>query len=152
MIDTPTIDWAGLSPYLAVPRRSRADHARRRVFAPERRATDSAPSFRHHRFAGAGAAAIVLLRRRRARPRDHRRRDPARPAADLAQILIVGAGLLAVLVAFRERDAEPSAAAEYYVLLLSAVGGMAFFVAANDLITLFLGLEWFSISLYILCA
>jgi NADH-quinone oxidoreductase subunit N len=38
------------------------------------------------------------------------------------------------------------------VLLLSAVAGMAFFVAANNLIALFLGLEWFSISLYILCA
>ena len=29
---------------------------------------------------------------------------------------------------------------------------MAFFVAANNLISLFLGLEWFSISLYVLCA
>jgi NADH-quinone oxidoreductase subunit N len=29
---------------------------------------------------------------------------------------------------------------------------MAFFVAASNLMTLFLGLEWFSISLYILCA
>jgi NADH-quinone oxidoreductase subunit N len=29
---------------------------------------------------------------------------------------------------------------------------MAFFVAANNLMTLFLALEWFSISLYILCA
>ena len=29
---------------------------------------------------------------------------------------------------------------------------MAFFVASSDLITLFLGLEWFSISLYVLCA
>src|SRR5204863_298688 len=30
--------------------------------------------------------------------------------------------------------------------------GMAFFVGANNLMTLFLALEWFSISLYILCA
>ena len=29
---------------------------------------------------------------------------------------------------------------------------MVFFVGANNLMTLFLGLEWFSISLYILCA
>ena len=35
---------------------------------------------------------------------------------------------------------------------LSAVAGMVFFAASNNLITLFLGLEWFSISLYILCA
>jgi NADH:ubiquinone oxidoreductase subunit 2 (subunit N) len=30
--------------------------------------------------------------------------------------------------------------------------GMCFFVGANNLMTLFLGLEWFSICLYILCA
>jgi len=42
--------------------------------------------------------------------------------------------------------------AEYYALLAAAGSGMAFFVAANNLMTLFLGLEWLSISLYILCA
>jgi NADH-quinone oxidoreductase subunit N len=41
---------------------------------------------------------------------------------------------------------------EYYALLLTAVAGMAFFVAASNLMTLFLGLEWFSITLYILTA
>ena len=51
----------------------------------------------------------------------------------------------------RETDANERRA-EFYALLLSAVGGMAFFVAANDLISLFLGLEWFSISLYVMCA
>src|SRR5581483_3811689 len=30
--------------------------------------------------------------------------------------------------------------------------GMIFFVSASNLMTLFLGLEWFSISLYVLCA
>ena len=29
---------------------------------------------------------------------------------------------------------------------------MVFLVQANNLMTLFLGLEWFSVSLYILCA
>ena len=41
---------------------------------------------------------------------------------------------------------------EYYALLAAAGAGMAFFVTAGNLMTLFLGLEWFSISLYILCA
>src|SRR4029079_3621498 len=40
----------------------------------------------------------------------------------------------------------------YYALLAAAGGGMAFFVCAGNLMTLFLGLEWFSISLYILVA
>ena len=42
--------------------------------------------------------------------------------------------------------------AEYYGLLAAAAAGMIFFLQANNLMTLFLGLEWFSISLYILCA
>src|SRR5205823_3028340 len=41
---------------------------------------------------------------------------------------------------------------EYYALLAAAGVGMAFFAAANNLLTLFLALEWFSICLYILCA
>src|SRR5256884_6616366 len=42
--------------------------------------------------------------------------------------------------------------AEYYALLAWAGAGMALLVSASSLMTLFLGLEWFSISLYILCA
>ncbi|MDQ3777655.1 MAG: NADH-quinone oxidoreductase subunit N, partial [Actinomycetota bacterium] len=41
---------------------------------------------------------------------------------------------------------------EYYALLAAAGGGMTFLVGAENLLTLFLGLEWFSICLYILCA
>jgi NADH-quinone oxidoreductase subunit N len=41
---------------------------------------------------------------------------------------------------------------EYYALLAAAAAGMCFFVGANNLMVLFLGLEWFSISLYVLCA
>ncbi len=42
--------------------------------------------------------------------------------------------------------------AEFFALLLASAGGMAFFVGAANLITLFLSLEWFSIALYIMCA
>ena len=41
---------------------------------------------------------------------------------------------------------------EYYALLATAGAGMAFLVQASNLMTLFLGLEWFSVCLYILCA
>jgi NADH-quinone oxidoreductase subunit N len=102
-------------------------------------------------FAGAMAAAIALFvadDTGRGIVADAVRRDRL---GELAQILVFGVGFLAVLSGFRERDSAERRA-EYYVLLLSAAGGMAFFVAANDLVTMFLGLEWFSISLYILCA
>jgi NADH-quinone oxidoreductase subunit N len=70
---------------------------------------------------------------------------------ELATMLVAGTGLLAVGVSYDERAGEDHVG-EYYALLAAAGGGMAFFVGANNLITLFLGLEWFSICLYILCA
>jgi NADH-quinone oxidoreductase subunit N len=73
--------------------------------------------------------------------------------AELAQVLLAGSGLLAVGVVWAEPgDERRDRTAELYALLLTAVAGMAFFVAANNLMTLFLGLEWFSVSLYILTA
>jgi len=41
---------------------------------------------------------------------------------------------------------------EVYPLLLFAIGGMLVFPAANDLLTLFVALEVFSLPLYVLCA
>ena len=70
--------------------------------------------------------------------------------AALAQVLVAGFGLAAVLVSWGDRRRDH--VGEYYALLAAAGGGMAFFVCAGNLMTLFLGLEWFSISLYILVA
>ncbi len=67
-----------------------------------------------------------------------------------AAVLIGGAGALTVLLSWGERRRDH--AGEYYALLAAAGAGMAFFVTAGNLMTLFLGLEWFSIALYILCA
>jgi NADH-quinone oxidoreductase subunit N len=71
--------------------------------------------------------------------------------AAVAQALIAGCGAVAVLLSWGERWREEHVA-EYYALLAAAGAGMAFFVQASNLMTLFLGLEWFSISLYVLCA
>src|SRR5919202_936141 len=51
----------------------------------------------------------------------------------------------------RERSRDDHVG-EYYALLAAAGAGMVFFASANNLMTLFLGLEWLSLSLYILCA
>ena len=69
----------------------------------------------------------------------------------LAQIVIAGAGLVAVGISYGQRT-RAEHVAEYYGLLAAAGAGMVFLVQANNLMTLFLGLEWFSICLYILCA
>jgi NADH-quinone oxidoreductase subunit N len=71
--------------------------------------------------------------------------------AELAQMIVGGTGILAVGVSVRERMTDEHVA-EYYSLLAAAGAGMSFFVAADNLMTLFLALEWLSISLYILCA
>ena len=68
----------------------------------------------------------------------------------LAAIIVAGAGALTVLLSWGERRRDH--AGEYYALLAAAGAGMAFFVTAGNLMTLFLGLEWFSIALYVLCA
>jgi NADH-quinone oxidoreductase subunit N len=69
----------------------------------------------------------------------------------LAQVILAGCGAVTVLISFRERMRDEHVA-EYYSLLAAAGAGMAFFVQAGNLMTLFLGLEWFSISLYVLTA
>jgi hypothetical protein len=66
-------------------------------------------------------------------------------------VLIAGCGVACVLISHGERWRREHVA-EYYALLAAAGAGMAFFVQASNLMTLFLGLEWFSIALYIMCA
>ena len=68
----------------------------------------------------------------------------------LTAMIVAGSGLATVGVSYSMR--LRAHVAEYYALLAAAAAGMVFLVTANNLITLFLGLEWFSICLYILCA
>jgi NADH-quinone oxidoreductase subunit N len=79
----------------------------------------------------------------------------------LGQIILCAVGLATTLVAVEHvpgwrRDADPGRrddhVAEFFALLLASAAGMAFFVGAANLMTLFLSLEWFSIALYVMCA
>lgn len=51
----------------------------------------------------------------------------------------------------RQAGGQPGAT-EVYPLTIFALGGMLLFVAANDLLTMFVALEVFSLPLYLLCA
>lgn len=146
----PTIDWAALSPVL-VTLAGATVVLLVSLFLPLRVRRAFGAGVTALCFAAAGAAAIALFvadETGRGIVSDAIRRDRL---AELAQVLIMGAGLLTVGVSFRE-SARDERAGEYYALLLTAASGMAFFVAANNLMTLFLGLEWFSICLYVLTA
>ncbi|GAA4692980.1 NADH-quinone oxidoreductase subunit NuoN [Phytohabitans rumicis] len=52
----------------------------------------------------------------------------------------------------RRQAGRSQGATEIYPLALFALGGMLLFVAANDLLTMFVALEVFSLPLYLLCA
>jgi NADH-quinone oxidoreductase subunit N len=69
----------------------------------------------------------------------------------VAQVVLAACGAIAVLIAYRER-LRTEHVAEYFALLTAVGAGMMFFVQAANLMTLFLGLEWFSIGLYVLTA
>jgi NADH-quinone oxidoreductase subunit N len=150
VIETPTIDWFAISPVLVllgaatvalfaavlVPRWLRKPLAALSVAAG---------------YVGAFVAAALVYAASE---------EPEGVIADaivrdrfgaLAAMIVCGAGLLAVGVSYGEPSRDTHAA-EYYALLAAAGGGMVFLVTANSLMTLFLGLEWFSICLYVLCA
>ena len=147
----PTIDWAALSPELIllggaaicliIP-----------LFLPGGWRAPFSAVVGGLCFIGAGVAAGILFAGDETGVgivADAIQRDRL---AELAQIFVAGSGLLAIGVSMGWQREERTRAGEYYALLLSAGAGMSFFVAASNLMTLFLGLEWFSISLYVLCA
>jgi NADH-quinone oxidoreductase subunit N len=159
----PGVDWAALSPVLILAGGS-ALVLLVAQFLPREARRPFGAFVSAVCLIGAGVAAGILFVAddgSRAIIGDAIRRDRL---AEIGQILAAGAGLLAVGVSYWERrapvsphggerpDDEHERVGEYYALLLAAVGGMAFFVQANNLMMLFLGLEWFSIALYILTA
>jgi NADH-quinone oxidoreductase subunit N len=70
----------------------------------------------------------------------------------LAQIIICGVGLATSFLSWEHLGRDDDHVAEFFALLLASAAGMAFFVGAANLMTLFLALEWFSIALYVMCA
>ena len=150
MIPRPHVDWLALSPVLLMTGAAMAALLGA-VLVPRPNRRDFGALAAAFGFAAAFAYAVVVY---------VHSADPHGVVAGtiqrdrlgaLAQIVVAGCGLLAVGVSYRERMSDDHIA-EYFALLLAAGGGMAFFVTAHNLMTLFLGLEWFSISLYVLCA
>jgi len=149
-VNRPHVDWFALSPSLAMLAASGL-LLLVAVFVP-RRARKAAAAM----GAGAGFVAAFVLAVVLAAKSPHGTTAIADSIfrdrwAAVAQVLIAGCGAVAVLLSWGERWREEHVA-EYYALLAAAGAGMAFFVQASNLMTLFLGLEWFSISLYVLCA
>ena len=160
MINTPSIDWFGLSPVLTLTGASFVALLCA-VLVP--RAA--------RRLAGIGVSAagftagIVLAIWLYVDSADGHTIAAGAYYRDrwtsLGQVIIFAVGLATTLLAAEHvpgwsRGADPERRddhiTEFFALLLASAGGMAFFIGSANLITLFLSLEWFSITLYVMCA
>jgi NADH-quinone oxidoreductase subunit N len=74
---------------------------------------------------------------------------------DLALIIDMAcatSAIAAVLLSWRGEASRQAGEGEYHSLVLFSVMGMAILVSAQELVTLFIGIEMLSIPLYVLCA
>jgi NADH-quinone oxidoreductase subunit N len=69
-----------------------------------------------------------------------------------AGLLFYAAAILTVVLSLRADAVQEAGAGEYFALLVSSVAGMVVLASAENLVTLFVGLELLSIPLYALCA
>ena len=150
MIDTPQVDWFAISPSLALLGAAGVALLAA-VILPRSWVRPFGAFTAAAGYLGAGVAAGLLFAWSE---------DPEGVVSNaavrdrwaaLAMLIVAGAGLLACGVAYAERMADDHIG-EYFAILSAAGAGMCFFVQANNLMSLFLGLEWFSIALYIMCA
>ena len=149
MIDTPHVDWLALGPTLALLAAAGVALLGS-VLVP---ASISRGFAAYVTFAGFTASGIVagVVFYETGSPQELLAESMTRDRLGaLAAVILAGAGALSVLVSWGEQRRDHGG--EYYALLAAAAAGMVFFVTASNLMTLFLGLEWFSIALYILCA
>ncbi len=149
-LDTPPIDWFALAPTLALLTAG-ALNLILAVLWPKSWKRPTTAVVCALGFAGAIVAAALLFSHSangHGVIADVIQRDRL---GALTAIIIAGAGLLAIGTSYSEPMADDHIA-EYYALLAWAGAGMVFLASASTLLTIFLGLEWFSISLYILCA
>ena len=149
MIDTPTVDWLALSPTVALLGAS-GIALLAAVLVPTWMRKSAAAAVALVGFVLAAVLAGVVFDESSTQEvlldgsmvRDQ--------LAALAQLILAVTGAVVVLVSWAERRRDNHG--EYYALLTAAGAGMVFFVGAENLMTLFLGLEWFSLCLYILVA
>ncbi len=72
--------------------------------------------------------------------------------AVIIDLICVVAAAAAVLMAWRSEAPRDAGEGEFHSLLLFSVMGMAILASAQDIVTLFIGIELLSIPLYVLCA
>ena len=149
MIDTPSVDWLALSPALALLGLS-AVTLLGAVIVPRAAVRPFSVLVSVGGFVTSAVLGMVVF---------HRSSEASQVVVESmvrdrlgagAAVVIALVGLAIVLASAGDRRRDH--VGEYYSLLAAAAAGMVFFVSAGNLMTMFLALEWFSISLYVLCA
>ncbi len=149
MIETPNVDWLALSPTLALLAVS-ALTLLGGVFYPRHAVRVFVAFVSVAGFAASAAlSAVVFDRSAEATTLISQSMTRDRWGA-AAAVVIALVGLCIVLLSWG--DGRRDHVGEYYALIAASAAGMVFFVSADNLMTMFLALEWFSISLYVLCA
>ncbi len=146
----PEIDWQGLSPVMAtlggsvlvllaglLPGRT----AQRRLVPP---------------LAAAALIAAIILTVLNWDPGDTQPIISGALSIDtlalLMSLIFYVAGLAAIALSLRADYVSEAGSGEVYALLLGTITGMTVLAGAEDLVTLFIGIELLSIPLYVLCA
>jgi NADH-quinone oxidoreductase subunit N len=147
-VQTPYIDWNGLSPLLALLGGALLVLVVG-LFRPRWVREGLVPVTAIGAFAASGGLAIWQW------GEDKNLIEGALRLDELTLVLTMlfcVAGIATVVLAWRHVAPREAAHGEFFCLLLAAVAGMFVLVAAQNLVTLFLGLELLSIPLYVLCA
>jgi NADH-quinone oxidoreductase subunit N len=149
MIETPNVDWFALSPTLALLAVAGLTLLGG-VFYPRHAVRAFCVVVSAAGFATSAVLAALLFDRS-SEPTTLIAESMTRDRfAAAAAFVIAAVGLCVVLLS--AGDGRRDHVGEYYALLAASAAGMVFFVSADSLMTMFLALEWFSISLYVLCA
>jgi NADH-quinone oxidoreductase subunit N len=144
----PHIDWAGLSPLVAVF--AGALIVLLLGLARSRALRELAvPAIGILTLGAAGALAIWQWGERTDLIAGAMRLDEL---TLILTLLFCIAGIATILLSWRHLAPREAAHGEYHALLLTSIAGMIVLVAAQNLVTVFLGLELLSIPLYVLCA
>ncbi|HET6683691.1 MAG TPA: NADH-quinone oxidoreductase subunit N [Gaiella sp.] len=149
MIETPHVDWLALSPTLALLGAA-AIALLGAVTVPRAALRAFSVAITAVGFVVSAVFAAILF---------DRSPDPTVLLSEgmtrdqlgaLAAIVLALIGLVVVLTSWG--DGRKDHVGEYYALITASAAGMVFFVSASSLMTMFLSLEWLSISLYVLCS
>ncbi len=147
-VQAPDIDWAGLSPLLALLGGS-IIVLMAGLLRPRAARAHVVPFLSVASFAAAIGCVLWQWDERASLIEGALMLDPL---TLIVALIVCVAGIATTLIAWRDEAAQEIAHGEFFALLLMSSAGMLVLAAAQNLVSTFVGLELLSLPLYILCA